>query len=76
VCWGRLHKTKTPSKPGKEGSKRDEPSLSQKSKTQNGSLSGKRTNHVPEILSTDICWFSIAAYDKSRAYVPWCYVTR
>jgi hypothetical protein len=46
---------KTPSKPGKEGIKRDEPSLSQKSKTQNGSLSGKRTNHVPEILSTDIC---------------------
>lgn len=67
---------KTPSKPGKEGTKRDEPSLSQKSKTQNGSLSGKRTNHVPEILLTDICWFSIAAYDKSRAFVPWCHLTR
>jgi hypothetical protein len=40
-------KQKTPQK-GKQGTKRKEPSLNYKNKTQNDSLKGKRTNHVLE----------------------------
>jgi hypothetical protein len=37
-----------PSKGEKEGTKREDPNLSQKSKTQSGSLWDKGTNHVPK----------------------------
>jgi hypothetical protein len=39
---------KEPSKGGKKGTKREDPSLSQKSKTQSGPQWGKGTNHVPK----------------------------
>jgi hypothetical protein len=39
---------KTHSNGGKEGTKREDPNLSQKSKTQSGSLWDKGTNHVPK----------------------------
>jgi hypothetical protein len=39
---------KTPSTRGKGGTKREDQSLSQKSKTQSWSLRGKGTNHVPK----------------------------
>jgi hypothetical protein len=40
--------TKAPSKGGKEGTKREDPSLSQKIRTQSGSQKGTGTKHVPE----------------------------
>jgi hypothetical protein len=38
---------KAPNKRGKEGTKREDLSKSQKRKSQGGSLMGKGTNHVP-----------------------------
>ncbi len=39
---------KAPSMGGKEGTKREDPSLIQKNRTQSGSQKGTGTNHVPE----------------------------
>jgi hypothetical protein len=39
---------KAPNKRGKEGTKREDPNLSQKNITQSGSLRGIGTNHVLE----------------------------